>query len=813
MGQFRSDDRVFASSKGGGDVRRLLRWLGWSVVGLIGLGLLIAAGGYWWLLQSLPRLDGKIVVAGLDQPVTVVRDYHGVPHIEAERFEDALFAQGFVHAQDRLWQMEFQRRIGAGRLSEIVGEEGVPTDRFMRLLGFYRLAEASLTHLSSETLSWLDAYAAGVNAYLQQRTGPLPPEFLIFGHSDLEPWTPADSVVWIKMMAMDLSRNWRNELLRARLKQQLSSEQVADLWPSYPADAPITLAGLTDDMDLEALAAVLPPAPPPGIGSNAWVVSGERSEAGAPLLANDPHLGLRSPGAWYLAHLKAPTLELVGAGLPGVPGIVLGHNGHIAWGMTNTGPDTQDLFIERVDPKDSDRYLTPTGSEPFSMRKEVIRIKDGEPITLTVRSTRHGPVISDLVDSANDVFEADQILALAWTALAEDDSSIETLLDITKALDWPSFVDATRGHHAPQQNVFYADLEGHIGFIAPGRVPVRKKGDGLWPVPGWTGDYDWIDVIPFDELPQELDPPSGVLLNGNNRIVPPDYPYLITTIWEPPYRARRIGDLLGDRRHDLDSLTLIQLDQFSLIVDDFLPLMLDMTPASELAAKAIDELGDWDRVMTANAKEPLIFAAWYRTFSRLIYADELGPLFPAYWGIRPQFIDLVLNEKSIWCDDRKTDEIEQCSDLSSKALDLALNDLEKRYGDDQSKWRWGDAHRAEMKHPIFGSVPVLKRIFNIQQPVGGDSVTVNVSHHFPGNERAPFASIQAASYRGLYDLADLDRSRFIAATGQSGHPLSPHFRDLSDLWAAGKTIVMERRAEHYGSAMKGRIVLKPWGEE
>ena len=562
-------------------------------------------------------------------------------------------------------------------------------------------------------------------------------------------------------------------------------------------------------MDLEALAAVLPPAPLPGIGSNAWAVSGERSETGAPLLANDPHLGLRAPGTWYLAHLKAPTLELIGAGLPGVPGIVLGHNGEIAWGMTNTGPDTQDLFIEKIDPENADRYLAPSGSMPFSVRDEMIRIKDAEPVTLKVRSTRHGPVISDLVESAKGTLKGDQVLALSWTALAEKDESVQTLFDLTKARDWPSFLKATEKNHAPQQNVFYADKDGHIGFVAPGKVPVRKQGDGLWPVPGWNGDYDWVDVIPFAELPQMIDPPSGMLFNGNNRIVADDYPHLITAIWEPPYRARRIESLLDDQRHDLESFASVQQDELSLVANDLLPLMLEITPGSDAASKAVDDLSAWDRVMAADNAEPLVFAAWYRAFSRLVYADELGPLFPAYWGIRPQFMTHVLTNKPIWCDDQGTDDVETCSDLLSKALDLALDDLERRYGGDRSDWRWGEAHRARMKHPIFDGQPILEDIFNIERPIGGDSVTVNVGHYAVGNDRHPFASVQAASYRGLYDLADLDRSRFIAATGQSGNPLSSHYSDLSSLWAKGETIVMERRPEAYSRSAEGRLVLKP----
>ena len=524
-------------------MRRPLRWLGLTLIGVVLLGALGLGGGYLWLRGSLPQVDGEIVVTGLGAPVTIVRDRWAIPHIEASSLLDASFALGFVHAQDRLWQMEFQRRLGAGRLAEILGAAALPSDRFMRTLGFYRLAEASLAHLEPDTVAWLQAYADGVNAFLQSRTGPLPPEFLILRHGELEPWRPADSLVWLRLMALDLATNYRDELARARLARRLSAEQIADIWPTYPESAPVTLVELARALPWDELAAVLPPAEPGGVGSNAWVVGPGRSTTGGALLANDPHLGLQAPGVWYLAHLETPGLELIGATLPGIPAVVLGHNGTIAWGFTNTGADTQDLFIERVDPEDPTRYLTPEGAAPFEVREERIRIAGAPPVALTVRATRHGPVISDLLPDAA-AFGADRVVALAWSALTEDDLALQALLGVGKARNWQQFVTALRDVGAPMQNIHYADTSGHIGFIAPGRVPIRRNGDGRWPVPGWTGEYDWQGWIPFEALPQTIDPAAGVLFNANNRIVPADYPYLLTADWEAPHRARRLAQLL-----------------------------------------------------------------------------------------------------------------------------------------------------------------------------------------------------------------------------------------------------------------------------
>jgi penicillin amidase len=737
-----------------------------------------------------------------------VRDRWAIPHIEAAHLQDASFALGFVHAQDRLWQMEFQRRLGAGRLAEILGPAALPSDRFMRTLGLHRLAEASLAHLAPDTMAWLQAYADGVNAFLETRTGPLPPEFLILRHLELEPWRPADSLVWLRVLALDLATNYRDELSRARLARRLSAEQIADIWPTYPEDAPITLIELARALPWDELAAALPPAPPGGIGSNAWVVGPGRSTTGSALLANDPHLGLQVPGVWYLAHLETPGLGLVGATLPGLPAVLLGHNGTIAWGFTNTGADTQDLFIERLDPEDPSRYLTPDGAAPFEVRAERIDIAGAPPVTLAVRATRHGPVISDLLPDAA-AFGADRVVALAWSALAADDLALPALLGIGKARNWQEFVAALEDVGAPMQNIHYADTSGHIGFIAPGRVPIRRRGDGRWPVPGWTGDYDWQGWIPFGALPRAIDPPEAVLFNANNRIVPEDYPYLLTADWEAPHRARRLAQLLESAAFGPADFAAMQADVLSLLAADLLPIMLRSAPGTPAAAAATARLERWDRIMRADAAEPLIFAAWYRELSRLIYADELGPLFDGFWHVRPQFMERILTRRQIWCDDVRTDPVETCAALATAALDAALRDLTRRFGDDPDAWRWGVAHPARMSHAIFADQPFLSRLFGIEVPTGGDSVTVAVGHFNPRNEHWPFASTHAATYRAVYDLADLDRSRFVTATGQSGNPLSPHYDDLTAPWAAGRAVPLGRDGRAYRRQAIGELRLKP----
>ncbi|HEX6141118.1 MAG TPA: penicillin acylase family protein [Geminicoccaceae bacterium] len=783
--------------------RRWRRWLGYTGLGLLALALLVVAGGWFALRSSLPRYAGTLEVKGLAAPAVIHRDAYAIPRIEAASLADATFAQGFAHAQERLFQMEFQRRLGAGRLSEVVGPETLGLDRFMRTLGFYRLAEAALQHVEPETRRWLDAYAAGVNAFLETREGLLPPEFLLLRHTAVEPWSPADSLVWIKLMALDLSGNWRSEVLRVQLQDRLSPAQIEDLWPDGPEDAPVTLA--LDAGLREKLAAALPFLPPPGNGSNGWALAASRTRTGAALLANDPHLGMQAPGTWYLLRLDAPGFNLAGASLPGVPGIVLGHNGRIAWGLTTTGSDVQDLFIERLDPEDPGRYLTPEGSAAFEVRDEVIEVRDGAPVVLRVRATRHGPVISDLGGAEAALLAQDEVAALAWPALDPDDTTLQGLFKVMRADGWASFIDALRDVVAPQQNVFYADREGRIGLYVPGRVPVRRAGDGRVPVPGWTGAYDWTGWIPFGDLPHSLDPPTGELINANNQVVPDDYPYLLTTHWEASYRARRIGELIAGDEHDLARSAAVQADVLSMLARELLPRMLAAPAASERARAALERLRGWDLRMTIGAPEPLIFTAWYRQFTELAYRDELGGLLDSFGRARGRLVERTLAGSGGWCDDVGTAGTESCDDLLPAALDLALDELEARLGDDPDAWAWGEVHRAAMRHPIFRTLPVLGELFGIFPPVPGDGTTVNVAHPALRDGAERYASLHGPSFRGLYHLGAPDASRFMSATGQSGHPLSPHFDDLTPLWVAGDSLRLARMPRDEGQ----RLELRP----
>ncbi|HEY1505289.1 MAG TPA: penicillin acylase family protein, partial [Stellaceae bacterium] len=505
-----------------------MRVLGRILLTLLVLTAVAVAGGYLWLRSSLPRTGGTIVVQGVNAAVTIARDVHGIPTIKAKSDADAAFGLGYVEAQDRLFQMDLMRRAGAGRLSEWFGPAALDTDKSMRTLGLYHAAEAQYPLLSPELRAVFDAYAAGVNAYLAARRGALPLEYQVLRVS-AEPWKPVDSLIWGKLMDLQLTGNYRQELLRARLAQRLKPEDLAVLYPDYDPQAPVTLGALDLDHILPGLPPVLP-------ASNEWVVDGKHSESGKPILANDPHLGFATPGVWYLARIETPEETIAGVTSPGEPMIVIGHNTHIAWGFTTTGGDVEDVFVEKLDPADATHYMTPAGSEAFTTRDEKILVKGADPVTLAVRSTRHGPVIADPGGG--------EVLAVEVTWLQGEDRTPQALWDASHAHDWNSFRDAFKNAVAPEQNITYADIDGHIGFIAPAQVPIRAQGDGTAPVPGWTDENEWTGTVPFDGLPQAVDPPSGRFVAANNKIVPDSFPYMITKRWELPYRAQRITELL-----------------------------------------------------------------------------------------------------------------------------------------------------------------------------------------------------------------------------------------------------------------------------
>ncbi len=804
-----------------------MKWIrraGWAL-----LWLALAASIALWIYSRrvLPTTQGTLqLVGGPKAELRIERDADGIPTIKAATRDDAFFGLGYVHAQDRLWQLETHKRIASGRLSEAFGPSALDTDKFLRTLGVRRIAAQQLEQVSADGRAALAAYAAGINAYVQNELSARPPEFILTGVQP-EPWLPEDSMGWATMMAFDLGANWTAELLRLRLAHTLPVERIQELLPPYPGEKPLATAdyaALYRSLKLSATLgqAALSAAPLSGVegaGSNNWVVHGIRTESGKPLLANDPHLKLTAPALWYFARLEAPGFKVAGATMPGLPMVVLGQNERVAWGFTNTGPDVQDLYIERVDPDDPGRYQTPDGWARFESATEVIKVRGQPDVTLTARSTRHGPVISDVGGATEGIVAPTRpayVLAMRWTALDRDSGTIDAALAFNSARSVADFIAASGKHLAPMQNVVVADVDGRIGMVSAGRVPVRKPDNdlkGLVPAPGWDARYDWAGVLEPTWTPRETDPPRGWIATANQRIHPADYPHFITSEWAAPYRQQRIEQLLeATPKHTLESLRAIQADVVSLGTQRLVPYLRKASSTHPLAEAAKRELVAFDGSMDADKPAPLIAWAWARQLTVGLLRDEVGPaLFERQIASRSfrEAVEGVLERHDAWwCDDKTTPAQDSCEDQVNAAFTRALDELQARYGTDVARWRWGDAHQARSEHRPSSRVPLLAKYFELRTPVGGDTYTVNVSRVSLKPDATTgelYLDEHGPSLRALYDLGDPSQSRFMHSTGQSGIPFSPLYRSFVDRWREVQDVPV------WGADVKRVLVLKPRG--
>lgn len=747
-----------------------------ALVALAATAAVLAIG-----LGSLPRTSGDYRLAGLDGPAAIERDRFGVPHIKAASERDAYRALGFAQAQDRLWQMEFQRRVGQGRLAEVVGAAALPADRYLRTLGLYRAAEASLAGLDPKARLLLDAYVQGVNDWIDGRDRLLPPEFWIFWHTP-EPWSAADSAVWIKMMALSLDGDMNGELARMRLSGTLPPERMEDLWPGIALPQRAALA-LPDGL-AQSLQPLLAASPGPGTGSNAFAVAAGRSRSGGALLAGDPHLELRSPGVWYLAHLEAPGLSVTGATMPGLPFVVIGRNATLAWSLTTTGADVQDLFVETIDPADPSRYLAPDGPLPFQRRDETIRIAGGGTENLTVRTTRHGPVVSDLLDAAP---APDRVLSLAWTALDPDDRTIEAGFRLAHAADLDALQEVLAAYRNPVQNFIAADAAGRVGLMVAGAVPVRRSGDGSMPADGASGRADWVGRIPPRELPVILDPPGGTVANANEPVAWDGPPHLISATGEPPWRRQRIDALLAERRVlDGADLIRIQRDHRSGFAVEILPALLAASGLPPGLVELRDSLRGWDGTMAPRSWQAGLFLAWAEHLSRLVREDEPGAA--ALPGLRGDFLARVLRERPAWCDDRRTPGLEDCAAMAGRALERAHAALRAAFGPARTSWELRRVQQAVLPHATLGGVPVLAGLFGAWAAKAGDPYSVDVAGASVDASLVRRTVTHAASLRIVADLADRARIDIVTAGGQSGHPWSRWFADGLRRWEADRRI-------------------------
>ena len=797
---------------------------------LIALVLVVGFVGWRQVTLAWPQTDGQIKLDGLQGEVTVIRDKRGVPHIYASSTHDLFMAQGFIHAQDRFWQMEFWRRIGSGRLSELFGEATLDQDRFLRTLGLVPAAQLTWEALDADTQAALEAYAQGVNAYIEQNKNRLPLEFRVLGLTGVkftpEPWTPINTLTWGTLMAFNLGGNYRGELRRAQLLDRFGETWMRELMDiPYDQNHPTIVSQAIDwdRLNLDAVASLpenMPLGAGDGVGSNNWVVSGELTDTGAPILANDPHLGIQMPSIWYENGLHCRPAgadcpyNVVGFSFASAPGVIIGHNDAIAWGVTNVGPDVQDLYVERLNPENPDQYEVNGQWQDIMWREELIYVAgQEEPERLIVRETRHGPIINDLAPGSNgDWAYGWQPLALQWTALGVN-RVFQSVLHLNRARDWESFRQALTYWDAPSQNFVYADQEGNIGYQMPGLIPVRAQGDGSMPVPGWNDDYAWTGFIPFDELPSSFNPPKGYIVTANNQVVSPDYPYLISKEWAPGYRAQRIVDLIeAAGTLSVEKMGQIQGDNANLVAAEVIPHLRDVPLDRPEVAAQRDKLLSWDLQQDPDSGEAAFYEDFYYHLMPAVFEDELGDLTPGYGSSGKRVLASVIgNPDSHWWDDVNTRKRETREEILARALDKAYDDLVQRLGDDPAKWRWGDLHQATFRNETLGKsgIAAIEAIFNRgPAEVGGGNAIVNATS-WGGEEPRPFEVSWLPSMRMIVDMADLSRSLVTNTTGQSGHPYHPHYDDQIQQWATIQYAPMLWTRDQVEANAEGTLLLTP----
>ncbi|NYS24715.1 penicillin acylase family protein [Rhodobacteraceae bacterium 2376] len=784
-----------------------------AILAVIGVGL-----SYFFLSRSLPDYNARLTVPGLEAPVEIVRNTHNVPHIFGESDEDVFFGLGFAHAQDRLWQMMLLRRTAQGRLSEVFGPRTLRTDELMRRLDIYPLAQRAVTAQDAETRAALEAYSRGINAWVQAvnegARGRGAPEFFLFP-GELPLWQPADSLAVMKVMAVQLSDQIQREVQRARTSLLVDPERLRDLLPDAPGrgvaalpDYATLMPGVRPSRDpLRFAGGALSPIRDVGMAgaSNAFAAAPSRSAAGGTLLANDPHLGLTAPSSMYLARLELSSGGVIGATIPGIPAVLMGRSDHLGWGLTSSYMDDLDVFIERLDPEDPQRYRTPEGWAEFETRRSIIRVKDDAPMTLTLRWSENGPILPGAHYELGSVTPPGHVAAIAWTMLQEDNTSMTGAMRLMRARSIDEALKAGELVTAPSQNLMLVDND-RIAMQTLGRMPRRDADhltEGRMPAAGWVAENRWRGTLPYSANPRFVEPAGGILGNTNNKILDRPFPLHVSHDWGDTQRINRWLRLMGMREvHTRDSFIEAQLDTVSQAARTLLPLVAadlwfsgEAAPTgtrAHLRQQALNLLADWNGEMNEHLPEPLIYAAWMRELQYRLIRDRLGPMAANFRRLEPVFIERVFSDTegaSEWCNIVQSSQRESCTEIAQMALDGALVWLSERYGPNPESWRWGDAHTATHRHSVLGEVPGLGFFVNIRQSTSGGDHTL-MRGQTSGQDPDPFANVHGAVYRGVYDFADPDSSVFIISTGQSGHPLSRHYDDLGDLWRRGEYIPM-----------------------
>lgn len=774
---------------------------------------------------------------GINNPVEIVRTEHNIPHIFGTSDADVYFALGFAHAQDRLWQMINLRRVAQGRLSEIYGEETLEIDELMRRFDLYDLASNALPFQDQHVIEALEAYSRGVNTHINSVKSTLrgrgAPEFLLF-RTAIQPWTPVDSLAILNLQAVRLSSHLENEILGQRILEKLGPDKLKTIMPeAFSSD--LIPFGMTealepvveendDSLENSTEGLTINDVIGTGGGSNAWIIAPKKTVTGKALLASDPHLGLSAPSIWYLARLELSNGGVIGATIPGVPAIIAGRSSHLAWGITYANIDDQDLYFEKLDPSNSNRYLTPTGFKNFRNRLSHIEVKgEALPTTIQLSWTENGPVIPGKFYNLKSILPEGYVATLAWTLFEPKNTSLSAAIGVMQAPNLDEALNQMSKVHTPGLNFYISDGE-NIAYQMVGKVPLRglfHETQGRLPSAGWKYRNRWVGSIPYEEMPRSINPSSGYLANTNNMPIEQEYPNHLSFNWGDTKRIKRLNYIIESRPiHSRQSTKQAQIDTVSETARTLVPMfsralghLIRANPAdtqSELKINALGLLNDWIGDMDQDKAQPLIYSQWMVSVFRLIAQDELGTIIEEYSYPDADFLERVFEDidgAAVWCDFIQTERIEDCDMIASLALEDTLRALVATYGDDINLWKWGEAHQIRHDHSPLGSIPLLTWL-NIQYAGSGGQDTLNRTTS-SGELPNIFSSNHGAGYRGVYDFSDLDSSEFIIATGQSGHPLSQHYDDLSILFVQNKYLKMSLNPELARSNAIGIINLQP----
>jgi len=826
------------------------------------IAIVLGAVGVYLARSSFPHTSGEVKISGLVSPIDIYRDSFGIPQIYAKTPHDLFFAQGYMHAQDRFWQMDFWRHIGSGRLSEMFGKTELDTDSFLRTLGWARIAQKELSAMNADEQALLQAYADGVNAYLADHKGAaLSLEYAVLklitpGYSP-EPWQPVNTLTWGKVMAWDLSSQGKSEIERAILLKTLTPQQIAEIFPPYPADHPVVVPnfsisttpsgaaipsqGIQSLIDLapafQSLAvsmakvdAVLGPSGN-DIGSNNWVIAGKRTSTGKPFLANDMHLSEQMPSIWYEIGLhcspvnSACPYNVTGFSFAGVPGVIVGHNDRIAWGFTNVGPDVLDLYIEKINPANPNQYEVNGQWVDMVLVNETINVAGSKPVDLTVRYTRHGPVVYDnptdnkkIQDTWGVALPSDFAISMRWTAL-EPANIFKAIFGFDTAQNWVEYRQAATYFAVPAQNMVFADIDGNIAYQTPGKIPIRLPGhNGEYPVPGWTDEYEWQGYIPFDKLPNAYNPPAGYIVSANNEVVGATYPYLISDEWDYGFRAARIVQMIETAPGPIDAAYIQKMhgDDYNASAAFMVPLLLQLNLQDEHLITVRDVLKSWDYQNQMDQAAPAVYNVFWRAVLGRTFHDNLPE---DYW---PDGGDnwfevmrkLVQTPDSAWWDDKNTATKETRDDILTLAFSDTVTELEKVLGSNAAKWTWGELHTVTFHNQSLGTSGIgpIEAIFNRgpYQTSGGSSIVDNTA--WDASETDPTKAYQVVSLpseRMIVDISDLPASLSVITTGESGHAFHSNYADQADLWRTIQYHPMLWGKQQVESSAKAHLVLSP----